>query len=111
MEIKEFVETTLKQIAEAAVSASDKKTKFHLDPSTNGVHFDLAVTATSTELKTKEGKAGLQVKIVQAGGKVAAEKTDTTESVSRIGFNVIPEEIFSDEVEPDRYNVSFGIEA
>ncbi|HSX18194.1 MAG TPA: hypothetical protein VLE51_02485 [Candidatus Saccharimonadales bacterium] len=90
MEIKDFVSETLKQITEGAKVASSQKQFFFLDNNTSkGVHFNLAVANTETSTKANQGKANANLlKVVSVGGGKSNSSTISSESISRVEFNI-----------------------
>jgi len=90
MEIKEFVKNVLSEITEATDGASNDKYKFVLaDRDGKGVFFDMAVTVSNTDSKTKGGKGGIKVaSVIEAGGAAGSNKTVARENTTRVQFNV-----------------------
>lgn len=89
MDIKDFVFQTLKQIEEAVKEATTPDMEYYLDTySSKGVHFNLAVTNSSTSESGGKKAGGLQIKIVEAQLGKEKKQTATEESVSRIEFNI-----------------------
>lgn len=109
MDLKDFIATSLTQIAEGILSASDAlaNTDAQVNPkdivTTQGfgrvqgplgalgvgrlverVQFDVAVTAESSDM----GKAGLKVGFSAFGANAAAETVDKSGNTSRIQFAV-----------------------
>ena len=103
MELKDFIERSLIDIAESVMAANNnlknktgKNKSFRLVKGYEGylkdlqtknpgfVDFDVAVTVKNE--KNKGGKLGLQIKIVEIGGTLS--KSTSSEQVSRIRFSV-----------------------
>lgn len=90
MEIKEFIEKSLKEIITATKDASNRDYKFVLaNRDGKGVFFDIAVTVTETTDTGKEARGGIKVAgIFEAGGKIGKNVDLTQENTSRIKFNI-----------------------
>lgn len=89
IELKDFVQKTLEDVVSAINEFNKKQSaqqdEFYLDNLTSkGVHFDLAVTVSSTS--EKDGKAKFGIKVIEIGGEVS--KAASSESTNRIQFNV-----------------------
>ncbi len=91
MDIKDFVLITLQQIETALIEASAASTQstYLFDvTSSKGVHFNLAVTNAVTKESATGKKGGLQIKVVEAKLENDKKESTSSESVSRIEFNV-----------------------
>jgi hypothetical protein len=90
MDVKDFVAETLKQITEGTKAASTTDQRFYLDNySSKGVHFNLAVANTETSTKGSGSKANVNLlKVVSAGGEKGQKSTVSSETVSRVEFNI-----------------------
>lgn len=83
MEVKEFVKTILREIAEAIAESKTEKASFSLlHDVREGIDFDLAVVSK----KEASGKIGAEV--LGIGGKT--EGSISNEVVNRIKFRVHP---------------------
>lgn len=104
MDLKTFVAETLKQVADGIKEAQQAKTGALIaipkvfeqkgvlcidEPSgwdvATKIHFDVALTITSTDNSSIEG--GLKVFPVNFGG--GTEETETNTSVSRVKFDIV----------------------
>ncbi|EKD94260.1 MAG: hypothetical protein ACD_26C00145G0003 [uncultured bacterium] len=89
IELKDFVQKTLEDVVSAIDEFNKKQSvqqdEFFLDNITSkGIHFDLAVTISSTS--EKDGKARFGIKVLEIGGE--ASKAASSESTNRIKFNI-----------------------
>lgn len=107
MNVEEFVKNTLQQIVSGAKSASDDHFKFSLDSLTSkGVHFNLAVINTEKEEKGAKGKGGIGIKVVSAEYGKNSSTSASSETISRIEFNVIHRDL-DQEAETRAKNAAF----
>lgn len=90
MDLKDFVKKVLSEITEATDEATNDKYKFVLaDRDGKGVFFDMAVSVSDQNSKSRAGKGGIKVaSILEAGGSGGTTKTTSKENTTRIQFNV-----------------------
>lgn len=90
MKLDEFVSQTLVDIHNGLAKAREvTNRKYHVDSSKNGVNFDVAVLANSSNALEAEGKAKIGIiEVLGAGVSTKASKSSESGEVSRIQFSV-----------------------
>lgn len=92
MEVNEFIQLVLKEVSNGVEKASKETgVDYYLEnEKAKGVHFDIAVTSSSSSQKNVTGKAGIGLEVVGIVAKISGEtgSEESKEFVNRIQFNV-----------------------
>lgn len=120
MKLNEFISNVLLDIDEGIKVAREKTDKsYYIDSSSNdikGVHFDIAVTTSSTDSSQTDGgvNAGI-IKIFEANVNAKLENINQNSEVSRIQFTIyVPTRTSTEETNlyrqsPAKNDIDFSI--
>ena len=101
MELRDFIENTLISIKEGVRGANQGLAKslgenpdslyFTMHASkTHSINFDVAVTVSNEEGKSKSGGGKLNISVVSIGAEAGSEKKQMQTNISRIKFDITP---------------------
>ena len=88
MEIKQFIKTTLDEIADSINNNSSNTNQEHFYLDSGGVDFDLAVLVSNRSSKNTKGSAKAGIKVAGIGGEFSNVEEGSSECISRIKFTV-----------------------